>query len=115
MDFEFAVVKSVHRGGSKMAHMQLTVILCSILTLLATSAYDLDNEIVLIPEKDYIFRWSVDDNFIEIETVARTLGWLAFGFSPNGGMDQSDVMFGFVESGTGNISVSLLENSRMED
>lgn len=68
----------------------------------------LEDEILLDAQHDFVLKWNHSNGSMDFEVSAKTQGWIAFGFSPNGGMDQSDVMFGFVdkENGGGNITVS---------
>lgn len=42
-------------------------------------------------------RWGVNSSHVEIELTFPTTGWMAFGLSPDGGMDDSDVLFGYVD------------------
>ncbi|XP_055334962.1 MOXD1 homolog 1-like [Paramacrobiotus metropolitanus] len=44
--------------------------------------------------------WGTNQSHIEVQLAYPTLGWLAMGLSPNGGMDQSDVLFGYVDDRT---------------
>ncbi|OQV14749.1 DBH-like monooxygenase protein 1 [Hypsibius exemplaris] len=50
-------------------------------------------------------RWGTNTTHIEVELAYPTLGWLALGISPNGGMDQSDVLFGYVDDATREVIV----------
>ncbi|OWA50096.1 hypothetical protein BV898_14622 [Hypsibius exemplaris] len=40
--------------------------------------------------------WGANDTHVEVELTYPTTGWLALGLSPDGGMDMSDVLFGYV-------------------
>lgn len=73
----------------------------------AICAQDFDFETVLDRNRDFVLKWNFDNESIDVEVSAKTTGWIAFGFSPNGGMDQSDVMFGFVENGTGRGNITV--------
>ncbi|OQV22803.1 DBH-like monooxygenase protein 1-like protein [Hypsibius exemplaris] len=44
--------------------------------------------------------WGTNATHIEVQLAYPTLGWLAFGLSPTGGMDQADVLFGYVNDST---------------
>lgn len=67
----------------------------------------------VIPSENYKFSLNVDDkdenlyklfwktlenDEIQFELHCRTLGWIGFGLSPNGGMAGSDIMIGWVDS-----------------
>ena len=45
------------------------------------------------------------------EIHCKTLGWMGFGLSPNGGMNGSDVVIGWVRNGVANFTVFLFENN----
>ncbi|XP_055334960.1 MOXD1 homolog 1-like [Paramacrobiotus metropolitanus] len=49
--------------------------------------------------------WGVNQTHIEVQLAYPTLGWLAMGLSPNGGMDQSDVLFAYVDDRTREVVV----------
>jgi len=40
--------------------------------------------------------WGTDATHIEVQLTYPSLGWIAFGLSENGGMDKSDILFGYV-------------------
>ncbi|OQV22795.1 DBH-like monooxygenase protein 1-like protein [Hypsibius exemplaris] len=44
--------------------------------------------------------WGYNATHVEVQMTYRTQGWVALGLSPNGGMDQSDVLFGYINSTT---------------
>ena len=54
-----------------------------------------------------LIAWGTNDTHIEIELTYPTKGWLALGLTPNGGMDQSDVLFGYVDDETGDVIVQV--------
>ncbi|XP_067142874.1 DBH-like monooxygenase protein 1 homolog [Centruroides vittatus] len=43
--------------------------------------------------------WKTDDDEITFKTVVATTGYVGFGLSPNGGMQGSDIVIGWVQSG----------------
>ncbi len=53
---------------------------------------DSQGYIVLYYEED-----STDKDFMNFEVHARTRGWVAIGFSPNGAMTASDIALGWVD------------------
>ena len=58
---------------------------------------------------DYRFYWNVTNTALIGEIHCRTQGWVAFGLSPNGGMDQSDVVVGWIDAnGNTNFTVNLI-------
>lgn len=56
------------------------------------------NQIIMKePDIFYLF-WNYNDTDILMETHAKTTGWSAFGISPTGGMDNSDVVVSWINS-----------------
>jgi hypothetical protein len=49
--------------------------------------------------------WGNNETHIEVQLCYPTQGWLAMGLSPNGGMDQTDVLFGYVDDQTNEVVV----------
>ena len=49
--------------------------------------------------------WKYDTETITFEIHAKTLGWVGFGLSPNGGMPNSDIVIGWVKDGQGYLKV----------
>ncbi|XP_027032512.1 DBH-like monooxygenase protein 1 homolog isoform X1 [Tachysurus fulvidraco] len=47
----------------------------------------------------YVMRWSFDETSITVEVSAQTRGYVGFGFSPNGAMASSDLIFGGIADG----------------
>ena len=57
-------------------------------------------------EENHQFKlyWShLDDDVIEIGIEANSTGWIAVGLSPNGGMEHSDIMIGWVDDVDGSV------------
>ncbi|OQV15969.1 DBH-like monooxygenase protein 1 [Hypsibius exemplaris] len=80
---------------------------CLNLAIIAEEAQaDFTHEVLLDAGNDYWLRWSYTGDSIDIEASAKTLGWLAFGFSRDGGMDKSDVLFGYVNASSGRANIS---------
>ncbi|OQV11713.1 putative DBH-like monooxygenase protein 1 [Hypsibius exemplaris] len=50
-------------------------------------------------------QWGTNESHIEVQLIYPTTGWMALGLTPNGGMDQSDVLFGYVGDKTGKLVV----------
>lgn len=56
----------------------------------------------LADENDFVFYWNTtSDQRLVGEIHARTLGWVGFGLSPNGGMDGSDVIVAWIDGYNG--------------
>lgn len=53
------------------------------------------NQVDLIPGT-YRFYWNFTETNIIGEIHVKTLGWVGFGLSPNGGMNNSDVVIGWI-------------------
>ncbi|XP_055328910.1 MOXD1 homolog 1-like [Paramacrobiotus metropolitanus] len=56
-------------------------------------------------DKPVEISWGTNDTHVEVQLSYPTLGWLAMGLSPDGGMDQSDVLFGYFDDQTNDIIV----------
>ncbi|RNA32042.1 DBH-like monooxygenase 2 -like protein [Brachionus plicatilis] len=52
----------------------------------------------------YNLYWNYTDSEITFEVHCKTSGWVGFGFSPNGGMDKSDVVVGWISGGKTNFT-----------
>lgn len=52
----------------------------------------------------YKIYWNYTDIDVVIEVHCKTDGWVGFGFSPNGGMDGSDVVVGWISNGQVNFT-----------
>jgi DOMON domain len=52
-------------------------------------------------------QWGSNATHIEVQLTYPTTGWLALGLSPTGGMDQSDVVFGYVDDRTGEVVIQV--------
>ena len=65
---------------------------------------DFDYSTFLEENHKYRRYWTnLPDGKIEIGIEAETTGWLAFGLSPNGGMEHSDIMIGWVDDNDGTV------------
>ena len=82
--------------------MYLTIILLSFLpgglSSIAPTTNDYTHSLELIGERYNVF-WKYDSATITFEIHAKTLGWVGFGLSPNGGMAGSDVIIAWVNDG----------------
>ncbi len=92
--------------------MQLLAILSILLASFASSTCklpsptsDYANHIILVEPDIYILYWNYTNEDILFETHVKNNGWSAFGLSPNGGMDNSDVAVTWLnDNGTINFS-----------
>merc|ERR1719385_441612 len=69
-------------------------------------AWNDDFEFSTYLEENHQFRlyWShLDDDVIAIGMEVNTTGWIAIGLSPNGGMENSDIMLGWVDDDDGSV------------
>ncbi|XP_055328888.1 DBH-like monooxygenase protein 1 homolog [Paramacrobiotus metropolitanus] len=57
------------------------------------------------PDRPVEISWGTNETHIEVQLSYPTQGWLAMGLSPEGGMDQSDVLFGYVDDLTNEVIV----------
>jgi len=71
------------------------------------------NTAVLRSPDVYTLSWNYTNEDITFKAVAKTNGWVGFGISPNGGMENSDMILAYTES-SGAISFkdSHTENSK---
>jgi len=59
---------------------------------------EFEYSVYLQEDKQFKLYWShLDDDVINIGMEANTTGWIAIGLSPNGGMEHSDIMIGWVD------------------
>jgi len=71
-------------------------------------SWDDDFEFATYLEENHQFRvyWDhLNDDVIEIGMEANTTGWIAIGLSPNGGMENSDIMIGWVDDDDGSVTL----------
>ena len=52
-------------------------------------------------------RWGINSTHIEMELTYPTKGWVAFGLSPHGQMDDADFLFGYVNDTTKEVVVQV--------
>ncbi|XP_033106266.1 DBH-like monooxygenase protein 1 homolog [Anneissia japonica] len=76
-----------------------TIFVISLLVAFVNTKNSIDetHEVLLNEEFDFMFKWRVDREDILIEMSANSLGYVAVGFSPNGGMPGSDIVVGWVK------------------
>ena len=73
------------------------------------------NYIDLVPGV-YRFYWNVtkDNKNSPVDIIGeihcKTLGWMGFGLSPNGGMNGSDIVIGWVRNGVANFTVNITKS-----
>lgn len=69
------------------------------------SAENYTRQLQLKDNGDYVVYWKVsgfsDSDEIIFEIHARTLGWIGFGLSPNGGMPGADIVIGGLDDQSG--------------
>ena len=59
----------------------------------------------LVNQGEYRFYWNHTQTELIGEIHCRTSGWVAFGFSPSGDLDQSDLVVGWISNGVANFTV----------
>ena len=52
-----------------------------------------------IKEQWMTFRWKVDDSQLKVVMKAETTGWIAVGFKPSNGMQDANLIIGYVKDG----------------
>ncbi len=65
------------------------------------------NNIDLIDNGIYRFYWNFTSTDLVGEIHVKTNGWVAFGLSPNGGMDKSDVIVAWINDNTGEVHFTV--------
>ena len=70
-----------------------------------------EREAILDPAGKVHLAWTphLDTKVIEFEYTVQTLGWVGLGFSPNGGMLNSDAITAWIKDGKVYFTVSSLE------
>ena len=63
------------------------------------------NFVDLVEDGQYRLYWNYTQSDFIGEVHCRTNGWVGFGLSPNGNMDQSDVFVGWISKGVANFTV----------
>lgn len=57
------------------------------------------NEVTLSKDDDFQLKWAADDsNWLTVEMSAVAPGYVSIGFSPDGGMNNSDIVMGWVDA-----------------
>ena len=67
-----------------------------------------NNYIDLALNGQYRFYWNFTSTDLIGEIHCRTSGWVGFGLSPNGNMDKSDVVIGWISNGVTNFTVIMI-------
>ena len=65
------------------------------------------NYVDLIDNGIFRFYWSYTSTDLTGEIHVKTNGWVGFGFSPNGGMSNSDVIVGWINDGNGAVNFTV--------
>jgi hypothetical protein len=65
------------------------------------------NFIDLLDNGFYRFYWNYNTSDLIGEIHVKTNGWVSFGLSPNGGMDNSDVIVGWIDDNTGVVNFTV--------
>lgn len=58
----------------------------------------------------YRFYWNFTSSDLIGEIHVKTSGWVGFGLSPNGGMDGSDVVVGWINDNDGSVNFTVIFN-----
>ena len=61
----------------------------------------------------YVLFWKHDGVSITFEVHCRTLGYVGFGISPGGGMDEADIVIGWVREGNTYFKVRSPESAEL--
>ena len=79
----------------------------SALSAIKPTSNNYTHSLELLEDDVYNVFWKYDDITITFEVHAKTLGWVGFGLSPNGGMAGSDITITWVKDGQTFFSVSI--------
>ena len=75
------------------------VFIIQLLNCLNAQVYDSNtpfvNQQVIVDPDVYVFYWNYTSTDIIIKLVVKNTGWIGFGLSPNGGMENTDVVIAF--------------------
>ena len=74
-------------------------------SVIVPTSDDYTHSLELLKDETYHIFWKYDNATITFEIHAKTLGWVGFGLSPNGGMAGSDVIIAWVKDGQTYFSV----------
>ncbi|XP_019633120.1 PREDICTED: DBH-like monooxygenase protein 1 homolog [Branchiostoma belcheri] len=77
----------------------LVIFVAGLPAFLAEATTVFTHSAVLDTQGKFRLRWFFDEASITFEATAETRGYVALGFSPNGGMANSDIVIGWVEDG----------------
>ena len=66
------------------------------------------NNVDLIDNGIYRFYWDFTSTDLTGEIHVKTNGWVAFGLSPNGGMDKSDVIVAWINDNTAAVNFTVI-------
>lgn len=84
--------------------------LCPSMCLSMVSAIHWDHAVDL--NEDFRILWTIINQDITFEIQARTLGYVGFGFSPDGNLPGSDIAIGWVDRGQTYFQVSTAVHNR---
>lgn len=88
--------------------MQISPFFSCFFLVIPISCLDLKQKLVFMDIGEHLritkshpqIEWGINDTHIDIQLSYPSRGWIALGFSPNGGMDGTDVLFGYVDDRT---------------
>ncbi|XP_067141855.1 DBH-like monooxygenase protein 1 [Centruroides vittatus] len=75
----------------------MSVLAFLVLCIITVSARNFDRHSKL--DDNYEIWWSTDEDSITFQVEVATRGWVGLGISPNGGMEGSDVVIGWINNG----------------
>lgn len=84
--------------------LSLFVLFACVFATSKIHALQLEQRLVLVSDSGATaspqIEWGLNSSHIDLQLSYPSLGWIAFGLSPNGGMNQTDVLFGYVDDQT---------------
>lgn len=88
----------------RLAYLILTICICSVVvTCLPEPTSPYVNQMILVEPDVYMLYWNYTNDDIVFEIHVKNNGWAAFGLSPNGGMDKSDVIVTWMKENGENV------------
>ena len=94
-------------GGKDSLLVLLAISACSISFAMVTPSETFSKSVSLVKDDFYHLFWKSDNTSITFEVHAKVKGWVGFGLSPTGSMENADIVIGWVKDGVSYFKVSF--------
>ena len=96
-------------GGETVGIRVALLIMSALPGLLAvpTPSETFSSSTPLVKDDIYHLFWKSDNTSITFEVHAKVKGWVGFGLSPNGAMENADIVIGWVKDGVSYFKVRV--------